>query len=66
MQDTCLPLCFYILILKTRILLWVNEMEKEKAQTFVFSEYQNKKGQKKQILISKSGVEVIRDDSKEN
>ena len=39
-------------------------MEKEKAQTFVFSEYQNKKGQKKQILISKSGIEVVKDESK--
>jgi len=39
-------------------------MKKEQGQTFCFAQYENKLGQKKQILISKSGVEVIKDESK--
>jgi len=39
-------------------------MEKEKAQTFVFIEEHNKLGQKRQILIDKNGVEVVKDESK--
>jgi hypothetical protein len=32
-------------------------------ETYVFSQYENKQGQKKQVLISKDGVEVIKDES---
>lgn len=38
--------------------------KKEQCQTFVFIEEHNKKGQKRQILIDKDGVEVIKDESK--
>ena len=39
-------------------------MKKEEHQIFSFVEMHNKKHQKKQLLISKDGVEVIIDESK--
>jgi len=39
-------------------------MKKEDRQTFSFAQYENKKSQKKQIIISKDGLEVIKDESK--
>ena len=35
-------------------------MEKEKGETFCFVTLRNKAGGKKQLFISKSGVEVIK------
>ena len=39
-------------------------MKKEQCQTFVFIEEHNKAGQKRQILIDKSGTKVVCDESK--
>jgi len=39
-------------------------MKKEEHQIFSFATFRNKAGDKKQLLISKDGVEVITDESK--
>jgi len=41
-------------------------VKKEHHQTFSFAQYENRAGQRKQIMISKSGRKVILDESQED